>query len=98
MTEMSNIIATPLIWHHELVLIHRKTLLSHIFLDPLQTVSISSVYIFHYYVPCVFHDIFQFLLKTIGSSDEKLQEASAGCLSNIRKLALTAENFKCKHC
>jgi len=44
----------------------------------------------------VFHDIFQFLLKTIGSSDEKLQEASAGCLSNIRKMALTAENFQHK--
>ena len=46
----------------------------------------------------VFHDIFQFLLKTIGSSDEKLQEASAGCLSNIRRMALAAENFKHKEC
>ncbi|XP_049816339.1 armadillo repeat-containing protein gudu [Schistocerca nitens] len=35
-----------------------------------------------------------YLLETIGSSDEKLQEASAGCLSNIRKLALSAEKFK----
>ncbi|PSN34412.1 Armadillo repeat-containing protein 4 [Blattella germanica] len=35
-----------------------------------------------------------FLLQTIGSSDEKLQEASAGCLSNIRKLALAAEKFR----
>nr|CAD7585746.1 unnamed protein product [Timema genevievae] len=35
-----------------------------------------------------------YLLETIGSSDEKLQEASAGCLSNIRKLALSAERFK----
>ncbi|KAF5307658.1 hypothetical protein FQR65_LT06713 [Abscondita terminalis] len=32
-----------------------------------------------------------FLLKTVGSKDEKLQEASAGCLGNIRKLALEAE-------
>nr|CAD7202734.1 unnamed protein product [Timema douglasi] len=37
-----------------------------------------------------------YLLETIGSSDEKLQEASAGCLSNIRKLALSAERFKYK--
>lgn len=58
--------------------------------------STSSLCIFHYYVPCVFLDTFQFLLKTIGSSDEKLQEASAGCLSNIRKLALAAENFNYK--
>ncbi|XP_039292137.1 armadillo repeat-containing protein gudu isoform X2 [Nilaparvata lugens] len=29
-----------------------------------------------------------YLLETIGSPDEVLQEASAGCLSNIRKLAL----------
>ncbi|KAF5273987.1 hypothetical protein FQA39_LY01103 [Lamprigera yunnana] len=34
-----------------------------------------------------------FLLKTVGSSDEKLQEASAGCLGNIRKLALEAETY-----
>lgn len=32
-----------------------------------------------------------FLLKTVASSDEQLQEASAGCLANIRKLALEAE-------
>ncbi|KAJ9600824.1 hypothetical protein L9F63_001036 [Diploptera punctata] len=38
-----------------------------------------------------------FLLQTIGSSDEKLQEASAGCLSNIRKLALAAGRYKYKH-
>ncbi|XP_069700349.1 armadillo repeat-containing protein gudu isoform X2 [Periplaneta americana] len=37
-----------------------------------------------------------YLLETIGSADEKLQEASAGCLSNIRKLALAAEKFKHK--
>jgi hypothetical protein len=42
--------------------------------------------------------MFQFLLKTIGSSDEKLQEASAGCLSNIRKFALAAEKLKYKQC
>jgi hypothetical protein len=42
------------------------------------------------------HDVLQFLLETIGSSDEKLQEASAGCLSNIRKFALAAEKLKYK--
>ncbi|PNF29252.1 hypothetical protein B7P43_G10470 [Cryptotermes secundus] len=36
--------------------------------------------------------VVSFLLETIGSSDEKLQEASAGCLSNIRKFALAAKN------
>ncbi|KAG8226088.1 hypothetical protein J437_LFUL006395 [Ladona fulva] len=35
-----------------------------------------------------------YLLETIGSEDEKLQESSAGCLSNIRKLALSAEKYK----
>ncbi|KAK7863004.1 hypothetical protein R5R35_014556 [Gryllus longicercus] len=35
-----------------------------------------------------------FLLVTIGSDDEMLQEASAGCLSNIRRLALSAENLE----
>ncbi|CRK87151.1 CLUMA_CG000960, isoform A [Clunio marinus] len=34
-----------------------------------------------------------FLLKTIGSDDKDLQEASAGCLKNIRELALRAEEF-----
>ncbi|XP_031349610.1 armadillo repeat-containing protein gudu [Photinus pyralis] len=34
-----------------------------------------------------------FLLKTVGSTDEKLQEASAGCLGNIRRLALEAETY-----
>lgn len=34
-----------------------------------------------------------FLLKAVASSDEKLQEAAAGCLSNIRKLALEAETY-----
>ncbi|KAJ1528314.1 hypothetical protein ONE63_006736 [Megalurothrips usitatus] len=38
--------------------------------------------------------VVSYLLETIGSSDEVLQEASAGCLSNIRKLALSAEKFK----
>lgn len=35
--------------------------------------------------------VVQFLLKTVSSTDEQLQEASAGCLANIRKLALEAE-------
>lgn len=34
-----------------------------------------------------------FLLKAVASTDEKLQEAAAGCLSNIRKLALEAETY-----
>lgn len=34
-----------------------------------------------------------FLLKTVASTDQELQEASAGCLANIRKLALEAETF-----
>lgn len=34
-----------------------------------------------------------FLLKTVASENEELQEASAGCLSNIRRLALEAETF-----
>lgn len=32
-----------------------------------------------------------FLLKTVTSTDYELQEAAAGCLANIRKLALRAE-------
>lgn len=32
-----------------------------------------------------------FLLKAVSASDWKLQEAAAGCLANIRKLALEAE-------
>ncbi|KAF4521378.1 hypothetical protein B566_EDAN006967 [Ephemera danica] len=35
-----------------------------------------------------------YLLQTIGSADEKLQESSAGCLSNIRKMALAAEGME----
>lgn len=34
-----------------------------------------------------------FLLKTVASTDEKLQDASAGCLGNIRRLALEAETY-----
>lgn len=34
-----------------------------------------------------------FLLKTVASEDEALQEASAGCLGNIRRLALEAETY-----
>ncbi|CAH2011816.1 unnamed protein product [Acanthoscelides obtectus] len=32
-----------------------------------------------------------FLLKAVSTKDYKLQEAAAGCLANIRKLALEAE-------
>lgn len=34
-----------------------------------------------------------FLLRAVASSDEKLQEAAAGCLSNIRRFALEAETY-----
>lgn len=34
-----------------------------------------------------------FLLKAVASADEELQEAAAGCLGNIRRLALEAETF-----
>lgn len=34
-----------------------------------------------------------FLLRAVAATDEKLQEAAAGCLSNIRRLALEAETF-----
>lgn len=34
-----------------------------------------------------------FLLKAVASTDEQLQEAAAGCLGNIRKLALEAESY-----
>ena len=37
-----------------------------------------------------------FLLETVGSTDRELQEASAGCLKNIRELALRAEEFMTK--
>lgn len=35
-----------------------------------------------------------FMLETVGSKDRILQEASAGCLQNIRQLALRAEEHK----
>ncbi|KAK9889780.1 hypothetical protein WA026_007157 [Henosepilachna vigintioctopunctata] len=35
--------------------------------------------------------VVNFLLKAVGSKDYVLQEAAAGCLANIRKLALEAE-------
>lgn len=34
-----------------------------------------------------------FLLRAVASSDENLQEAAAGCLSNIRRFALEAETY-----
>ena len=33
----------------------------------------------------------------IGSEDEDVQEASADCLQNIRKLALACEKFRYQH-
>lgn len=35
--------------------------------------------------------VMMFLLRAVSSRDHKLQEAAAGCLANIRKLALEAE-------
>ena len=37
------------------------------------------------------------LLRLIGSEDEDVQEASADCLQNIRKLALACEKFRYQH-
>lgn len=34
-----------------------------------------------------------FLLRAVSSTDWKLQEAAAGCLANIRKLALEQKQF-----
>ena len=36
----------------------------------------------------------QLLLHKVGSADERLQEAAAGCIANIRKLALANEKAK----
>lgn len=36
------------------------------------------------------------LLMMVGSSDEVLQEAAAGCIGNIRQLALANEKEKYK--
>jgi len=38
----------------------------------------------------------QFMFFT-GSEDEEVQEASADCLQNIRKLALACEKFRYQH-
>lgn len=40
--------------------------------------------------------LFQLLLKAVGSSDRKKQQAAAKCLTNIRKLALTADKIRTK--
>lgn len=40
--------------------------------------------------------LFQPLLELIGSTDHNLQEAAAGCLSNIRRLALANEKARTK--
>ena len=40
--------------------------------------------------------LMQPLLMMVGSSDEVLQEAAAGCISNIRQLALANEKEKYK--
>ena len=37
------------------------------------------------------------LLFFKGSEDEEVQEASADCLQNIRKLALACEKFRYQH-
>jgi len=38
--------------------------------------------------------VVQYLLTMVGSPDEELQEAAAGCLENIRKLALANEHAR----
>ena len=38
-----------------------------------------------------------FFLPYLGSEDESVQEASADCLQNIRKLALACEKFRYQH-
>lgn len=43
---------------------------------------------------CFKSGVVPFLLETVGSKDRELQEASAGCLQNIRKLALRAEELE----
>lgn len=52
----------------------------------------------HLYNWWIFHffkaGVVKFLLETVGSADEDLQEASAGCLCNIRRLALDADKAK----
>ena len=40
---------------------------------------------------------FSFLFFNKGSEDESVQEASADCLQNIRKLALACEKFRYQH-
>ena len=42
-------------------------------------------------IPKYFHVLFT------GSEDEDVQEASADCLQNIRKLALACEKFRYQH-
>ena len=39
-------------------------------------------------------DLFQYLLEMVGSTDNVLQEAAAGCLGNIRRLALANEKAR----
>ena len=38
--------------------------------------------------------VVQCLLEMVGSSNEELQEAAAGCIGNIRRLALENEKSK----
>ena len=40
---------------------------------------------------------FAYMHKITGSEDEGVQEASADCLQNIRKLALACEKFRYQH-
>ena len=44
----------------------------------------------------IYFFLFFFSLKK-GSEDESVQEASADCLQNIRKLALACEKFRYQH-
>lgn len=47
-----------------------------------------------YFLLIIIVIIIQFLMETIASRDPDVQEASAGCLANIRKIALTARRSK----
>lgn len=42
----------------------------------------------------IFIIFFQPLIKMVGAQDEELQEASAGCIGNIRRLALANEKAR----
>jgi hypothetical protein len=62
----------------------------------LQFTIVPTVYIFLMLYIIYFCTVSIFTLFT-GSEDEAVQEASADCLQNIRKLALACEKFRYQH-